>query len=473
MRLTLWLSAIALGLAVTAAPAQEPPAPAGGAVVSGAVFDSVAGGPLAGVLVQLVSASDPGAYSVAANSDASGRFVFRGVPAGRYHVGFHHPKLDSLGLGSIARAVSVEGQPSIEVDLAIPPLSRVQAALCEAPAVGQGGGLMLGMVRDAGSDAPVVGATVVTWWREITVGKQGVESRVARREVTTHDNGWFVLCDVPSPGALILQANRGADSTDMVETEMPAAGFLRRDFMVGEATVVQLVDSAGRARASRRTGSGRVSGIVIQAEDGQPLAGAWVRVVNGPETRADAQGEWALAGAPSGTRVLEARAPGFLPIRRAVDIGAGAAPVRLTLSRLTVVLDTLRAVASSRRSLLGRDGFMMRQRTTAGRFYTEAALARRAAPFTSRLFANMPGIDVERDSTGQTWLFMRSSFHGGRCIPAIALNSHILRDITADDLDGLVEPEKIAALEVYREQQVPPQFQVGMGGCGSIVIWTK
>ena len=43
----------------------------------------------------------------------------------------------------------------------------------------------------------------------------------------------------------------------------------------------------------------------------------------------------------------------------------------------------------------------------------------------------------------------------------------------AQDIDDWVHPNEVAGIEVYAGTVVPPQFQVGLKGCGRIVIWTE
>jgi len=45
--------------------------------------------------------------------------------------------------------------------------------------------------------------------------------------------------------------------------------------------------------------------------------------------------------------------------------------------------------------------------------------------------------------------------------------------IGPDDVDTWVRPNEIAGIEVYTGDMVPIEFQRGLSGCGSIVIWTK
>jgi hypothetical protein len=197
-----------------------------------------------------------------------------------------------------------------------------------------------------------------------------------------------------------------------------------------------------------------------------------VSVVNGVPTRANANGEWTLTGAPSGTRILEVRAPGYYPVLRTVDIAEGARPVRVTLSKLGAMLDTIMVTARSG-GKAARAGFDERRRSWGtGRFFTAADLERRQLLETSDLFKNMPGITNFRSVDGGETLLMRNAFGDG-CAPTVYINGLMMRNLAGTDIDMLVRPNEIAAVEVYAETQVPPQFQDALSGCGSIVVWTK
>ena len=62
----------------------------------------------------------------------------------------------------------------------------------------------------------------------------------------------------------------GADSTDLVDVQVPEHGFARQGLYLGR-------------------GAGAVSGTIVAAPNGKPLAGAQVRILGGPETRASAR----------------------------------------------------------------------------------------------------------------------------------------------------------------------------------------
>ena len=46
-------------------------------------------------------------------------------------------------------------------------------------------------------------------------------------------------------------------------------------------------------------------------------------------------------------------------------------------------------------------------------------------------------------------------------------------EMTADELDVWVRPNEVKGIEVYAGIGAPMEYQVGLSGCGSILIWTK
>jgi hypothetical protein len=256
--------------------------------------------------------------------------------------------------------------------------------------------------------------------------------------------------------------------------DVPAERFLRRDLYLGAARPVATTGTPTR----RRTGDGRLSGVVVSATAGTPLVGAQVSIRDGPQTTVNERGEWSLAGAPLGTRMLEVRAIGYYPERRAVDVVTDAPLIRTALSTMKSVLDTVTVTA--RVNQINMRGFEERRRGGGmGRFLTAEDIARRNPIVTSDLFRMVPGLAVERGELGDAYVQMRGTF-AETCSPAVYVDGHVMSDLTADDIDGWVKPKEISGIEIYVGPAVPPQFSTGMAGssltgevCGSIVIWTK
>ena len=445
------------------------------AVISGLVRDSIAHTPLRAATVELIAADDQASSARTTVSDSLGRFTMPGVPDGRYFLGFFHPMLDSLGVEPPTREVRIESQQSVRADLATPSAARLRTTICGQRAASDSIGLIVGTVHDARDGNPVPRATVFGEWTELSVVHGGLVRRVPRLVAVTGDNGWFAMCNVPSGGSMTLMAARDADSTDMIEIDVPASGFLRRELYLGPAQTTIATDTAkrpdnlGPAPRRVRRGDGRLSGMVVAAIGSRPLGNAVVSIVDGPMTRADDSGAWTITDAPAGSRMLEVRAVGFYPLKRPVNIIAGAPPVRAELSTLEAVLDTVRITA---RPSHVRDinAFYQRRRSGTGRYLTSDDIAKRGALVLSDVLRIVPGLQVYRAGLGGDTILMRGAF--GECAPAFYINGFYM-DLSPDEVEDWVRVKEIAGIEVYSGDNAPPQFQRGLSGCGSIVIWTK
>ena len=452
------------------------------AAVSGIVTDSVTRKPLRGALVQLVSSDRLGRFGRSVQADSAGRYVVDSVPDGQYNIGFLHPVLDSLGLEPIVHALTIaNGQPA-HVDLSTPSARRLRAAFCPRGASGDSATAVIGVLRSARDGSAVANANVSAEWLDFTFGVGTMTRHLEHISAKTHDNGWFVLCDVPAPGTLAMTASLAADSTDRVQVDIPQEGFMRRELYLGTERIVATRDTVRADSLHRpvtRTGDGRLTGTVVAAEGKKPIAGAQVGIVNGPHVRADDRGEWTLLNVPSGTRMLEVRAISYFPQRRPVDVIADAPPVSLAMTTLKAMLDTIHIVASGR---FDRSGFLERQRSGAGRYVTAKDIMRYNPFSVVEIFRHTPGVRIDRSEFGGSKLSMPGTFTS-RCSPAIFLNGMYLSD-TLDglDIDTVARPEDIAGIEIYTDATVPPQFSAkavmsdgtsNAGGCGSILIWTK
>ncbi len=454
--------------------------------VSGIVRDSLASGNLAGAVVQLVGTGAQESVSLSTTSDSLGRYRIDSVPDGRFMLGFFHPMLDSLGIDAPLREVRVDARAAVRADLAIPSPQVLRAAIC-AKRIGpstnsDSGALILGFVRDARTLEPTLDASVTVEWIEFSFASTGISRRTPRFVRKVEPNGWFALCDVPSSGIIALTGSKGADSTDRLEIDMPKSGFIRRDLYVAPVppriAVTPFAESNGTrdtiSRVARpiRTGNGRIVGSIATAVSGKPVVEAFVSILDGPRTRSATNGEWTLASAPAGTRMLEVRAVGYYPVRQPVDIVSGAAPVRVVMSTLRAVLDTVRVTAS--RTFDRRlQRFAERRRSGAGRYLTAEQIAVRQVIQVSELLRTVTGVFLEPGEAGTT-IQLRGSI-GERCLGDVFLDGRYLGAISAEELDGWVRPDEIAGIEVYAGAGIPPEFDRGMSGqnCGSVVIWTK
>lgn len=460
-----------VGLTLTSTPTvlaqSAPTAGARAGRLRGLVIDSLSGKMLPGAFVQVVG--DAGSTFVGtATSDAFGEYTLTNVPAGRYTIGFQHPLLDSLGIEAPARAVAVRDTEEVRVDLAVPSPARLRRSICGAVQ----GALIMGFVRDVQGNKAVDSASVAGEWLEYSIGRTGLSASKPRRVSTSFATGFYALCQMPSPGTIVLRASKAADSTGLVEVTVGEAGFARQDLVIG----------AGLAAAK-----GRLSGAVRNRE-GTPVIGAQISLLDGPTARTNEKGEWSIAGAPTGTRLLDVRAVGFYPEKRLLTVSDATPRIDSRLETLKAVLDTMKTVAHLGPNIVAE--FSERRRTLPGRFLAPEDIARRGPTQVSDIFKSVPGVYVEvllasdtvnqfngasvADMGGDSQLriVMRGGF-SAKCLPTIWVNGLQLPEPTAADVDGLANPSDLIGIEVYQSTQVPAQFRTAMNGCGAIVIWRR
>jgi hypothetical protein len=468
---------------VAAARAQQPVPRT--ASVSGVVHDSVSRMPLAGATVQIVSAEDPSRIAFVTLSDSLGRYALSDVPHGRYWVGFFHPLLDSLGLEAPARAFRLAESTGgeLRVDLGLPSPVRIHEALCanardSTVTSSDTTGALVGFVLDAQTLTSAPHATVIAEWMELTVGAAGVRHRVPRRDTHTDASGWFVLCGIPAGTDVLVRAANARDTSGAIELRVPVTRLVRRNLFVGrsvaQSTPPDSVQSdSSRARASRtpvaRRGDGALTGWV-RTENGQPIAGARVKVVGSAvEGTTNANGEFSVAGLPSGTQSVETRAMGYFPDTRAVDVTRERVPVLIGLTTLKHVLDTMhvRATALTVKDLFGFDH---RRRVGAGRFFGAEDVTRWHPQQLTDLLRHSPSMSLVPMEPFGFALRVRGS---STCSPSIFLDGRLLHRWELADLNAIVPPAQLEAMEVYTAQQAPAEFRARNEHCASIVVWTR
>jgi hypothetical protein len=151
------------------------------AAIAGTVYDSIAGRPLRGALIQLVLADRPSDIVSTAISDSAGKFVLLNVPKGRYAIGFIHKTLDSLGLDIPLAQILVNDKKNVEANLAI-------ALPHSAAGVAQ----LSGTVVAGATNRPVSGAIVT------------IANRI---EARTNERGEWTIGDAPTgTHALVVRA---------------------------------------------------------------------------------------------------------------------------------------------------------------------------------------------------------------------------------------------------------------------------
>ena len=436
--------------------------------VTGTITDSLSGRPLAGALVQLAGEKTAAHIVKSVITDSLGAFRIDSVARGTYIIGFFHPKLDSLGIELSPKQLPVSGSGDTRIDLAIPSAQHVVSQLCRSTtATRDSTGLLLGHLRDAETGQPRVGA-VTLLWMELLIGQGGISRNRRQIPVKTDQMGWFAMCGLPSDVDLQATAQAGDEESGVVEVRVPVGGLLLRDFLVSRAdSMVPVYEDSSAVKGvlpepMLRRGSARVSGVVHN-DKGKPVTNAQVIVPGtGLDTRTQETGTFSLGGLPSGTQTVEVRAIGYEPKRIAVDL------TRERLTTLDVTLDhpvqTLDAVTIYGKGNTTMAEFAKRLKAGWGHFLTPADIAKRNAFQATDLFRTMAGVRVAPTRGFGYRILLR-----GGCQPTVYLNGMRLDDNAASEIDNLVTPSELTAVEVYNAASRPAEFWGN--NCGSVVLW--
>lgn len=243
-----------------------------------------------------------------------------------------------------------------------------------------------------------------------------------------------------------------------------------RDRLLPAALLVPLLAGSLSAQGIR--------GRVLDAETGQPVAGATVEVLDAGEVAlrrvvTDTAGGFSLRVAETGRYHLRSERIGYETVTSPpIDMVAGdTLVVELRMATEAVVLAPLTITASSRRSPWDRtlDEFYERQRRGWGRFIGPAEIERLRPVTVTQLLHGYPGIRIRYGRGMQSTVLMRTG--RGNCAPTIYVDGHRM---PGNDIDQWVTGSAVRAVEVYsRAMEVPGEFaSVRNWNCGAIVIWT-
>lgn len=459
-------------------------------LVEGTITDSLSRGVLAGATVQVVPKAAPWSAGWTVTSDASGRFSFGNLPAGRYTTGFQHPRLDSLGFDAVTSTLEVPpGRATLTADLSLPSAATLRATLCGPRP--DGTGVVIGRVRSAEAGALVTAMAVVAEWVEVRFGTAGIERQQQRATGPVATDGRYVLCGVPTDVTLQLQAvaheSTAPALSGAVDAEfLDGAALLHRDLLVstrsgGSQTVTAPAvrapadSSAGRWRPRR--GLARLAGVIVGG-DGAPIRGARITVPDADlSTTSIDDGTFRLTQLPGGTFSVEVIALGYVPLRTAADLRPEHdVSLRVTMRTAVATLDsvTVADVAS-----VDRVGFAARREKNIGYFVTADQARLNGALRVPAALAMAPGLRMAQGG-GVT-------LGRGRCKPRVYVNGQfqdvaVTDQMGEDSVDDIIPFAQVGGIEVYvNPADAPAQYsspgnrtgRVGDSGCAVIIIWSK
>ena len=442
----------ALGPLPTAPPRVE--AGTGGVIV-GIAIDSIYGAPLRGAIIHV------GETGISGTTDSSGYYRIAGVPRGQHRLLVTHPLLDTLRLA--LRTIPRDFGDSTEIIIATPSPATVVTVKCTPQERATGNAMALGFVTLAGSEDPVKGATVRMEWTDYEVAGKRLKSVDQVRSAVTSEDGSYKICGIPEDLETGIYATSSIDTTTTLLRSFKP-GLAIASFRVAPPSEGAGVVSTGSS-VPATTIRGRVADTLGRAVEGARVAtddGQLVGVSN-------ANGEFEIAGVRPGTRGINVRRIGFLPVSQAVEVPPnGAKGVQVQLSVYVPVLETVR-ISARRDHLLERIGFTQRSRSFAGRFLGPEEIARRNPHRLHELLRMMPMLRIyyvggEPVVTGRRGECVRYFVDGQRWFAS------------GDTPDKFLIGSELGAIEVYSGLTAPAEFserQRDGSNCTSIVIWTK
>ena len=237
-----------------------------------------------------------------------------------------------------------------------------------------------------------------------------------------------------------------------------------------------------------------VHGRFLDDATGQPVASVTVELVwssdDGDHTVAadvtDDQGHFILRAAASGTYRLRSTRIGYeLVTTRIFDLVEGEEPfeVEVRISAVAVPIKPL-TIVSERAARVGNmrlenAGYFERKKTYGrrglglGEFLEREEIRSHNPSRVSDVMRMVRGVRVEGAGGMDQTITLRGqgANPGGRCIPPVYLNG--APTATGRDIDQVLSPWSLAAVEVYPGLSVPAKFWRDTGArCGVIVLWT-
>jgi CarboxypepD_reg-like domain/TonB-dependent Receptor Plug Domain len=237
-------------------------------------------------------------------------------------------------------------------------------------------------------------------------------------------------------------------------------------------TTARAQDSAQAGPSTSDPTTGSVAGVVISAQDSQPLMGVQV-VIRGTRHWAitNQQGQFRLDQLKPGATTIEFRPANRAPLSYALTLAPG------KTINLAVKVDT-RSVALPEVVVEGADkpaakmGDFFRHKNSGhgGYFITREDIEKKQPRVMSDMLRRVPGLRIDCNfGTCQVQTFEEARRIMGGCPIQYFLDGAPF----SGDIDEMT-PDQIEGIEVYRgSSTVPPEFNTGTSMCGVIAVWSR
>lgn len=444
----------------------------------GTVFDSVHSVPLVGATVFVLGTSRIGM------TNERGLFSVDSVPLGKHKVHVAHELLDSLGITMVTDSFDVTPGERKVLEMAIPSSETMVGLSCSPATRRLGPSAIIGRLLDADTDQPVPGARISFAWSELSLAA-GLKRVPKVLGATANAEGVFRICGVPGEVEGTLQAQKGGITTAEIKVTFIGQPLVIQGLRIGNANTVAKaqVDSTtqratgGDQRFSAvnyQKGQAVLRGKVVNA-NGTPMPNVRVEV-EGTVSRAltNAEGAFSLGELPSGTQSVIARQMGFAPVTQPVELSTREPTVTtITMSKPVQMLDPVIVRAEADQGL-DNIGYTQRKKGLSGTFMDAEEIMKRGPNILTDVFRTVPSLRVVPVSPYDYEVqSSRGNMLGGNCVK-YWLDGNPYDAVFPGDVDRMIPPYDIAAIEVYNGSTVPIQFtNANSSNCSVIVIWSK
>lgn len=241
-------------------------------VIRGTVTDASNNQPLSGVTIKLT-----GAFTASAVTGADGKFIFTGVTPGAVTV-----TASKIGYSTLTGTVNIVACSIFNVNPVMTPTQT---------------GTIRGTATDSASGRPLSGVTITV-------------TGSFNRSAITGTDGTFIFINATA-GTVNVTATRSGYNIVSGTGTVTAGGVL---FFNPQMTASPLPPA-----------SGTVTGKVIDAFDGQPVAWAFVEVLSsGATVRTDSTGSFTLTNVPTGSQIIFFYLAGYTDVAMTIDVVEGA-----------------------------------------------------------------------------------------------------------------------------------------------------
>ena len=236
-----------------------------------------------------------------------------------------------------------------------------------------------------------------------------------------------------------------------------------------------------------------VRGKVLDAVSGEPVAQVALAAVGADgkvegRTRTGGDGAFYLQFGTAVSVRLRAERAGYRPTLTEpvpvapsetvyVEVRVSAAPLQIEPLRVTA------RVEPPRRRFLEQNGFYQREREGFGAFVRREEIERHASSSMAQVLQRVRGMGIHFLGSRQYAYLLRNGpprfvnvVRGppqNACIPRVYLDGSRVTYDAQNDINSIVSPDQVEAIEVYNTAGAPVEYVGGNSACGTILIWTR